>query len=129
MAPLTSFNESWRRARSPTSTVASSSAVASRTVAKRQCSTSSSSRNMPRWVWVLPTSTASSMPARSKHADPPDALTLEGRERVVEREAPVELEQRNQDEAAGGNAATPEGEAPRLPLEDSEQHTDYVDTP
>src|SRR3954447_668057 len=36
----------------------SSSAVDSRTVAKRQCSTSVSPRKAPRWVWVLPTSTA-----------------------------------------------------------------------
>src|SRR5947209_12189319 len=37
----------------------SSSAVDSRTVAKRQCSTSSLSRKVPKWVCVLPTSTTS----------------------------------------------------------------------
>src|SRR3954452_10271377 len=39
----------------------SSSPVDSRTVAKRQCSTSSASRKVPKWVWVLPTSTTRSM--------------------------------------------------------------------
>src|SRR5213083_948604 len=39
----------------------SSSAVDSRTLAKRQCSTSSVPRNVPRCVWVLPTSTTRSM--------------------------------------------------------------------
>src|SRR3954470_2394422 len=100
-APLTSSSESLRRASSPTRTVASSSAVASRTVAKRQCSTRSSSRNIPRWVCVLPTSTASSIRARSKHADPLDALTFQAVERVAVRERRVELEQRDEHEAAG----------------------------
>src|SRR5215210_3659588 len=40
----------------------SSSAVDSRTVAKRQCSSSCSPRNVPKCVWVLPTSTTSSIP-------------------------------------------------------------------
>src|SRR5690349_9470933 len=48
---------------SPPSTTASSSAVAVREVWKRQCSSSSSPRKSPMWVWVLPTSTASSMAA------------------------------------------------------------------
>src|SRR4051794_21589969 len=39
----------------------SSSAVESRTVAKRQCSTSVPSSHVPKWVWVLPTSTVNSM--------------------------------------------------------------------
>src|SRR4051812_18392559 len=98
-APLTSSSESLRSASSPTSTVASSSAVASRTVAKRQCSTSSSSRNIPRWVCVLPTSTASSIRGRSKHADPLDALTLEAVERVAVREVRRDLEERHEHEA------------------------------
>src|SRR5437763_3919368 len=38
----------------------SSSAVESRTVAKRQCSTRLSPSHVPKWVWVLPTSTARS---------------------------------------------------------------------
>ena len=41
----------------------SSSAVDWRTVAKRQCSTSRSPSKAPKWVWVLPTSTASSIGA------------------------------------------------------------------
>src|SRR3954452_18972592 len=98
-APLTSSSESLRSARSPTSTVASSAAVASRTVAKRQCSTSSSSRNIPRWVCVLPTSTASSIRARSKHADPLDALTLEAIERLPVGQRRIELEERHEHEA------------------------------
>src|SRR4051795_11828613 len=116
-APLTSSSESLRSASSPTSTVASSSAVASRTVAKRQCSTSSSSRNIPRWVCVLPTSTASSISARSKHADPLDALSLECLERVVEpaavrqREVRIELEQRGEHEPPGQNVPVRECEA------------------
>src|SRR3954454_14650394 len=39
----------------------SSSAVDVRTVAKRQCSTSRSPSKVPKWVWVLPTSTTRSM--------------------------------------------------------------------
>src|SRR3954466_13576903 len=95
----------------------SSSAVASRTVAKRQCSTSSSSRNMPRWVWVLPTSTASSMDARSKHADPLDALTLErvqgvGEPRAVGQGQPgVDLQKRHEHETARQDIAVRERQA------------------
>ena len=44
-------------------TTASSSPVASRSVEKRQCSTSSAPSKAPRWVWVLPTSIASSIAA------------------------------------------------------------------
>src|SRR3954463_16772659 len=43
----------------------SSSAVDSRTVANRQCSTSSPSRHVPKCVWVLPTSTTRSIAAQS----------------------------------------------------------------
>src|SRR3954452_9988129 len=43
----------------------SSSAVDSRTVANRQCSTSSPSRHVPKCVWVLPTSTTRSMAPQS----------------------------------------------------------------
>src|SRR3954469_7953821 len=116
-APLTSSSESLRSASSPTSTVASSSAVASRTVAKRQCSTSSWSRNMPRCVCVLPTSTASSISARSKHADPLDALTLEGAQGIVqppavgEREVRVELQERFEHEAPGQDVAVRQRQA------------------
>src|SRR3954469_16873054 len=50
--------------RSPSSVLRrapSSSAVDSRTVAKRQCSTSSVPLKVPKWVWVLPTSTTRSI--------------------------------------------------------------------
>ena len=56
---------------------------------------------------MLPTSTASSMGRDLKQADALDALTLERRQghpragAVGEREAGVELEQRNEHEAAG----------------------------
>ena len=49
----------------------SSSAVDWRTVAKRQCSTRRSPSKAPKWVWVLPTSTASSIGAH--YARRPDA--------------------------------------------------------
>ena len=117
-----------RSASRPTRTVASSSAVASRMVAKRQCSTSSSPRNMPRWVWVLPTSIASSMRARSKHADPLDALTLQaasasrpsGRIRV-------ELEQRHQHEAPRRDLRVRQREALGLELDVPQQQQVDVD--
>src|SRR6059036_1921771 len=41
--------------------MASSSEVVVREVAKRKWSTSSSPRNIPKWVWVLPTSIVRSM--------------------------------------------------------------------
>src|SRR3954453_7034187 len=128
-----SFMPSPRSDRSPPSTVARSSAVASRTVAKRQCSTSSSSRNMPRWVCVLPTSIASSMRARSKHADPLDALSLEPRERVVEasavgqREVGIELQQGDEHEAAREHVAVRQGQAIGLQLDVVEQEKIDVD--
>src|SRR4051812_4455072 len=126
-APLTSSSESLRSASSPTSTVASSSAVASRTVAKRQCSTSSSSRNIPRWVCVLPTSTASSISARSKHADPLDALTLEAVERGAIRKRRVELEQRLEHEAAVEDVAMRKGEPVGAHLDVTEEEQVDVD--
>src|SRR6476660_7786442 len=57
----TSLNETPRSSSRFPSAAPSSSAVDSRTVAKRQCSRSSSPRKVPKWVWVLPTSTTSSM--------------------------------------------------------------------
>src|SRR3954452_18505401 len=60
MTPPTSLNRRPRRSRRGASWVASSSAVANRAVWNRQCSTSSSSRNIPTWVGVFPTSMASS---------------------------------------------------------------------
>src|SRR3954454_4476195 len=52
----------------------SSSAVDSRTVAKRQCSTRSVPSKVPKWVWVFPTSTTSNM--REHAAMPSGELTL-----------------------------------------------------
>src|SRR3954465_4758440 len=49
-----------RSSSSVASRAPSSSAVDSRTVAKRQCSTSSVPLKVPKWVWVLPTSTTRS---------------------------------------------------------------------
>src|SRR5215217_9465399 len=60
IAACTSASLRSRRSSRPARTVATSSAVAKRVVAKRQCWTRSSSENMPTWVWVLPTSIASS---------------------------------------------------------------------
>src|SRR3954470_22248918 len=57
------------------STAPSSSAVDSRTVAKRQCWTRAPSRNVPRCVWVLPASTTRSM-ARHIRLAPAVAATL-----------------------------------------------------
>src|SRR3954452_24821768 len=54
-----------RSSRRLRSAAPSSSAVDSRTVAKRQCSTSSSSCHVPKCVWVLPTSTTRSMGGQS----------------------------------------------------------------
>src|SRR3954454_6360026 len=62
MTPSTSLKWRPRRSSRVATWVASSSAVANRAVWKRQCSTSSSPRNMPTWVCVLPTSMASSTP-------------------------------------------------------------------
>src|SRR3954470_1683139 len=50
-----------RSSSSVASRAPSSSAVDSRTVAKRQCSSSSVPLKVPKWVWVLPTSTTRSM--------------------------------------------------------------------
>src|SRR5215218_6481460 len=57
------------------STAPNSSAVDWRTVAKRQCCTSASSRNVPRWVCVLPASTTRSMDGHIRLA-PAVAATL-----------------------------------------------------
>src|SRR3954454_22613047 len=52
----------------------SSSAVDSRTVAKRQCSTRSVPSKVPKWIWVFPTSTTNNM--REHAAMPRGQLTL-----------------------------------------------------
>src|SRR3954471_11159281 len=64
-----------RRSSSARSAAPSSSAVDSRTVAKRQCSTSSVPRKVPKWVWVLPTSTTRST-VRQDARMPRGELTL-----------------------------------------------------
>src|ERR1700716_660284 len=56
-----SSNDSPRRPSRLRSAAPSWSAVDWRTVANRQCSSSSSPRNVPKWVWVFPTSTTSSI--------------------------------------------------------------------
>src|SRR3954466_3404731 len=61
IAPSTSLRERPRSPSTPAITTAIWSPVASRTVAKRQCSTRSSPRNIPTCVCVFPTSTAISM--------------------------------------------------------------------
>src|SRR4051794_3004192 len=95
-----------RSSSSERSAAPSSSAVDSRTVAKRQCSTSSPSRHVPKCVWVLPTSTTRSMGGQSMfgpvaidlyvvHGSPPcaaveRALELKGLAfRVVELPPPL----------------------------------------
>src|SRR3954454_22779041 len=101
-----SFSASPRSSSSPTSTVASSSEVDSRTVAKRQCSTREPSRNIPMWVWVLPTSTASSI---RRGLSPLHPLVHQGRQRigqpraVGQRQLRVELEARLPDGTGGGH--------------------------
>ena len=106
IAASTSARVSARRPSSDATTVASSSAVAKRTVAKRQCSTSSSPRNMPRWVWVLPTSMASSTARR---------LSRLGGRRWIERRAHrVEAAVDVQDLAADPAGQVGEQEADRV---------------
>src|SRR4051794_13099537 len=56
-----SSNDMPRRSSSVVRRAPSSSAVDSRTVAKRQCSTSVVPSKVPKWVWVLPTSTTRSI--------------------------------------------------------------------
>src|SRR5256885_15440832 len=109
-----SFSASPRSSSRPTSTVASSSEVDSRTVAKRQCSTSERSRNIPMWVWVLPTSTASSI---RRGLSPLHPLVHQRRQgigqarAVGQRQLRVELQQRLGDQTAGGEPGEPEGAA------------------
>src|SRR5436853_3244278 len=125
-----SFSASPRSSSRPTSTVASSSEVDSRTVAKRQCSTSEPSRNIPMWVWVLPTSTASSIRRGLSPLHPlvHQPRQFVGQPRAVgELEVGVELEQRFEHEAAGGDLAVRQGQAPALVFEVAEQEQVDVD--
>src|SRR3954453_16599468 len=84
--------------------IASSSDVVVREVAKRKWSTSSSPRNIPKWVCVLPTSIVRStggLSTGSEVSEALDALSGEGREGPLERLAPrwIQLEERLEDEA------------------------------
>src|SRR6476469_10452779 len=58
---LRSVKDIPRSSSSAASRAPSSSAVDSRTVAKRQCCSSSVPLKVPKWVWVLPTSTTRSI--------------------------------------------------------------------
>src|SRR5512133_1864419 len=81
-----------------TSIVASSSPVASRRVAKRQCSSSWVPLYRPIWVCVLPTSIARSMARVLQRAEPDDSLIADRGERVGDVHA--ELRERLEHEAA-----------------------------
>src|SRR3954454_11295803 len=138
MAASTSSSVSPRRCSRPTSTVASSSAVDSRTVAKRQCSTSASPRNMPMCVWVLPTSTASSIAARLslvylQGAELAHSLVHQPGQHIREPRAirqhqvGVQLEQRLEHEAPRPDLRMRQAEAVRGVLEPIEQQQVDVD--
>src|SRR5436190_5518533 len=81
--------------------IASSSEVVVREVAKRKWSASSSPRNIPKWVWVLPTSIVRSTGGLSESSDACYALVLHLRQRLDERVAArrAELEERFEHEA------------------------------
>src|SRR5436305_711975 len=68
-----------RRRRSAAIRMASSSEVVVRDVAKQKWSTSSSPRNIPKWVWVLPTSIVRSIGSQDYRqlGDPLDPYGLE----------------------------------------------------
>src|SRR3954447_3620853 len=85
-----------RRRRSAAMRMASSSEVVVREVAKRKWSTRSSPRNIPKWVWVLPTSMVRSTRGLSESFEPVYALPLERGERPFEPRTlgRVELQQR-----------------------------------
>src|SRR5436190_1186774 len=82
--------------------IASSSDVVVREVAKRKWSASSSPRNIPKWVWVLPTSMVRSTSGLSERPVAGHALALDlgqgAGERVASRR--IQLEQRFEHEAA-----------------------------
>src|SRR4051794_30700806 len=102
MAPSMSSNVRPRSRSSAAMRIASSSEVVVREVAKRKWSASSSPRNMPKWVWVLPTSMVRSTRGLSETSVAAYALALQPRQGVGERVAArrIQLEQRLQHEAA-----------------------------
>src|SRR4051812_10407697 len=102
IAPSMSSNVMPRSRSSAAMRIASSSEVVVREVAKRKWSASSSPRNMPKWVWVLPTSMVRSTRGLSETSEAAYALALQLRQGVGER-AParrIQLEERLQHEAA-----------------------------
>src|SRR4029079_7819820 len=88
-----------RRRSSSAMRMASSSDVVVRDVAKRKWSTSSSPRNMPKWVCVLPTSMVRSM-GSGDYRQLLDTLDLNGVQCALELIATggIQLEERLQDE-------------------------------
>src|SRR4051812_49414762 len=80
--------------------MASSSEVVVREVAKRKWSTSSSPRNIPKWVWVLPTSFVRSTTELSEVSESSDALVANLLQSALEAFAirGVELEEGFEDE-------------------------------
>src|SRR3954447_16761131 len=72
-----------RRRKRAAMRIASSSEVVVREVAKRKWSTSSSPRNIPKWVCVFPTSIVRSMGSRD-YRQAGDPLNLHGIERPLE---------------------------------------------
>src|SRR5215210_4566257 len=91
-----------RRRNSAAMRIASSSEVVVREVAKRKWSTSSSPRNIPKWVCVLPTSMVRSTAGLSESREADYTLSLERTQRALEIVAAgrIQLEQRLEDEAA-----------------------------
>src|SRR5215210_2587592 len=85
--------------------IASSSEVVVREVAKRKWSTSSSPRNIPKWVWVLPTSMVRSM-GSGDYRQARDTLNPHALERALELVAVrgIELQERLEDEPPLGHA-------------------------
>src|SRR5258705_9107044 len=75
--------------------MASSSEVVVLDVAKRKWSTSSSPRNIPKWVWVLPTSIVRSTAELSEGSESGDALGTDPLERSLQLGAirRIQLEQ------------------------------------
>src|SRR4051794_5908268 len=72
-----------RRRKRAAMRMASSSEVVVREVAKRKWSTSSSPRNIPKWVWVFPTSIVRSI-GSGDYRQACDPLNLHGLERPLE---------------------------------------------
>src|SRR3984893_13476562 len=92
--PSTSANAYPRSCSRLLSAAPSWSAVDWRTVAKRQCSSSSSPRQSPKWVCVLPTSTTSSIGehyAREVMAARPKLYVLPGAHPCAAGEAALAL--------------------------------------